>query len=78
MDGTEFRRHQQADGRFADAPIACLWARDDVGQTAARLGVSEFLGKSFELDAVAAAIWRHCPASFASSVSRDASTTARG
>jgi CheY-like chemotaxis protein len=63
MDGTEFRRHQQADGRLADIPIVCLSVRDDAGQTAARLNVSELLGKPFELDAVAAAIGRHCPAS---------------
>ena len=61
MDGIEFRRHQQADVRLRDIPIVCLSARHDARQTAARLGVSEFLAKPFDLDAVAAAIWRHCP-----------------
>src|SRR5512134_2971961 len=57
MDGIEFRRYQQGDMRLRDIPIVCLSARHDAGQTAARLGISEFLRKPFELDAVAAAVW---------------------
>jgi hypothetical protein len=38
----------------------CLSARHDARQTAARLGVAEFLAKPFALDAVAAAVSRHC------------------
>ena len=60
MDGIEFRRHQQADMRFRDIPVVCLSARHDAQQTAIRLGILECLGKPFELDAVLAAIFRHC------------------
>jgi len=62
MDGIEFRSHQRLDRRFRDIPIVCLSARHDARQTAARLGLSEFLPKPFELDAVVAAISRHCAA----------------
>ena len=60
MDGIEFRRHQQADLRLRDIPVVCLSARHDAQQTAMRLGLLECLGKPFELDAVLAAIFRHC------------------
>jgi CheY-like chemotaxis protein len=60
MDGIEFRRHQQAEMRFRDIPIVCLSARHDARQTAMRLGFVEFFGKPFELDALVAAIFRHC------------------
>lgn len=60
MDGIEFRSHQRRDIRFRDIPIVCLSARHDARQTAARLGLSEFLAKPFELDAVVAAVSRHC------------------
>ena len=60
MDGIEFRRHQQADMRIRDIPVVCLSARHDAQQTAMRLGILECLGKPFELDAVLAAIFRHC------------------
>jgi len=60
MDGIEFRSHQRRDIRFRDIPIVCLSARHDARQTASRLGLSEFLAKPFELDAVVAAVSRHC------------------
>jgi two-component system, chemotaxis family, chemotaxis protein CheY len=62
MDGIEFQSHHRRDARFRDIPIVCLSARHDAGQTAARLGLSEFLAKPFELDAVVAAVSRHCAA----------------
>jgi CheY-like chemotaxis protein len=60
MDGIEFRRYQQGDVRLREIPVVCLSARHDAGPTAAQLGVSEFLSKPFDLDAVAAAVWRCC------------------
>ena len=62
MDGIEFRSHQRSDIRLREIPIVCLSARHDARETAARLGLSEFLAKPFELDAVVAAVWRHCVA----------------
>ena len=60
MDGIEFRSHQRRDIGFRDIPVVCLSARHDARQTAARLGLSDFLAKPFELDAVVAAVSRHC------------------
>ena len=60
MDGVEFRRRQQRDIRLRDSPVVCLSARHDARQTAAQLGFTEFISKPFELEALGAAVRRHC------------------
>jgi CheY-like chemotaxis protein len=60
MDGVEFRRRQQRDIRLRDIPVVCLSARHDARQTAAQLGFTEFISKPFELEALGAAVRRHC------------------
>ena len=60
MDGVEFRRHQQCDPRLRDIPVVCVSAQHDAAQTAARLGLSEFVSKPFDLGAVSAAVRRLC------------------
>ena len=56
MDGVEFRRWQIKDQALADIPVVLLTAELRAGERAAALGVSGFLTKPFELDALLAAV----------------------
>ena len=60
MDGIQFRLHQQQDARLRQIPVVCLSARHDAPQIAERLGLTEFLRKPFDLDAVVDTVRRHC------------------
>jgi CheY-like chemotaxis protein len=62
MDGTQFRREQQSAPAFARIPVVCLSAKHDAGIRASQLGIEECITKPFELEAVAAAVRRHCAA----------------
>jgi CheY-like chemotaxis protein len=62
MDGIEFRQRQEQHDRFREIPVVCLSAHHNARHIARKLGVAEFLGKPFELDAVMNVVRRYCPA----------------
>jgi CheY-like chemotaxis protein len=77
MDGIQFRLHQQQDARLRQIPVVCLSARHDAPQIAERLGLTEFLRKPLDLDAVVDTVRRHC-ATKAICDTRDGMTRAGG
>jgi CheY-like chemotaxis protein len=64
MDGFTFRRVQLADPAIADIPVAVVsgagWAVEREGRS---LGITTFLRKPIEPDALLAALGQHCGAS---------------
>ncbi len=59
MDGWEFRKQQLRDSALAMIPVVMFTADHDRAR-AHELGVSEFLQKPADVDAVLAAVERYC------------------
>ncbi|HEX7127362.1 MAG TPA: response regulator [Thermodesulfobacteriota bacterium] len=60
MDGWQFRAAQQQDPTLAAVPVVVLSADGRVRQKATTLGVAGYLEKPIDLDALLAAVRRHC------------------
>jgi two-component system chemotaxis response regulator CheY len=61
MSGWEFRREQARDARLADIPVVLIsGVVKDLGREAEAVQVRDYLIKPFDLNALAAAIGRHC------------------
>src|SRR5450432_4374322 len=61
MSGWEFRREQARDARLANIPVVLVsGVVSDLGQEADGVQVKDFVKKPFDLNALAAAVGRHC------------------
>jgi CheY-like chemotaxis protein len=61
MSGWEFRREQARDARLASIPVVLVsGVVKDLGQEAEAVQVKDYVKKPFDLNALAAAIGRHC------------------
>jgi CheY-like chemotaxis protein len=60
MDGESFRHRQQREPALQHIPVVCLSAKHDARAIAGRLGAIECFPKPFDLDALVAAVRRHC------------------
>ena len=59
-DGRQFRTEQLADPALAHIPVVLLTADARVRDQMPSLGLSEFLGKPFRLEALLAVVARYC------------------
>jgi CheY-like chemotaxis protein len=61
MSGWEFRREQARDARLASIPVVLVsGVVSDLGHEAETAQVKDFVKKPFNLNALAAAVGRHC------------------
>lgn len=60
LNGWEFCEQQRRDERLKDVPVVVISGDGSTDQKAARIGVTEYLRKPLELQAILEVVRRHC------------------
>jgi CheY-like chemotaxis protein len=60
MTGVQFRTHQQSNSALASIPVVAMSASLYLAQAVEVLGVTEYLHKPFDIDALLSIVTRHC------------------
>ena len=60
MSGVQFRTYQQSHAALASIPVVAMSASLYLAQAVEVLGVTEYLHKPFDVDALLAIVARHC------------------